>query len=61
MTPPDEVLDVKGAAELLKCSRETVYRMARDGSIPFFRVGRNLRFRRRALLEWAAEQERATA
>jgi excisionase family DNA binding protein len=47
-----ETLDVRGAAELLAVHVETVRRLARKGEIPAFKVGRDWRFRREALLQW---------
>lgn len=40
----DTVVTVAELAEELRCSREKVYRMARAGDIPGFRVGRVWRF-----------------
>lgn len=53
----DEILDVDGAAELLKASPATVREWARLKHIPARRVGRGgrapWRFSKRALLLWA--------
>jgi excisionase family DNA binding protein len=55
----NEVLDVAGAAELLKVARDTVYTLAGRGEIPHRRVGRLLRFSRAALLRWIDGQKAA--
>lgn len=47
-----EVLTAAEAAELLRISLRTVYRMCRMGEIPHRRIGESLRFSRRQLLEW---------
>lgn len=46
-----EVLTVAETAALLRISRNTVTRMARDGRLPGYRFGDSWRFRRSALLE----------
>lgn len=38
------LLDAEKLAAELRCSVEKVYRMAREGEIPVFRVGRSWRF-----------------
>lgn len=37
-------VNVAGLADILRCSQDKVYRMARAKDIPSFRVGRALRF-----------------
>lgn len=63
-----EALRVEDVMRLLHLSRNTVYKMAREGTLPSYRVGRQVRFRYedvRAQLESegaiAAEEERAAA
>jgi len=50
-TPPiiDEVLDVPGAAELLKVKIRWVREQITRNQIPFFKAGRNIRFKRSEL------------
>jgi excisionase family DNA binding protein len=48
------------AAEVAKdlgCSKQLVYKMAREGELPYVPVGRNVRFRPEAIEQWIAEQE----
>jgi excisionase family DNA binding protein len=45
-----EVLTPKEAAALLRCGVGTIYADCRRKRLPFFRVGRCLRFRRAELL-----------
>ena len=51
----DEVLDLKGAAKLLKVSVSTVSVLARRGEIPGRRLGSAWRFTRKSLLEAMAK------
>ena len=47
---PDEVLTPDEAAQLLKLSKKTLLRHARDGRVPGTKLGRVWRFRRSDLL-----------
>lgn len=47
---PEEV------AEILRLSRRTVIRMARDGEIPCIRIGRLVRFERADVERWLRQQ-----
>lgn len=47
-------LKVRDVARLLNVSEDTVYRLAREGSLPVHRVGEQYRFNRVELQEWAA-------
>ena len=52
-TRPDaEVLTVEQAAELLLVDADTVRTLAREGTLPGRKVGREWRFARTALLRW---------
>lgn len=44
MTAPDNSVTAAELAETLRCSVETIYRMARAGRIPTIKVGREYRF-----------------
>jgi excisionase family DNA binding protein len=48
----DDVLDVPGACALLKVGKTALYAAAAGGKIPHRRVGRQIRFSRRALMRW---------
>lgn len=50
--PDDDVLDVRGAAELLKVGRDSVYAAVARQEIPHQRIGRSIRFSRAALVRW---------
>ncbi len=47
-----EVLTLEEAAAFLKVSETLVYQLARSGSLPGRKVGREWRFLRSVLLEW---------
>jgi excisionase family DNA binding protein len=47
-----EILDVEGAADVLGVSKTTIYKLAREGTIPATRVGREWRFSRTNLVKW---------
>ena len=53
-----EVLNTQETAALLGVHVETVRRLARSGALPSFKVGKDWRFRRDALLQWIDEQQR---
>jgi excisionase family DNA binding protein len=59
-----EVLSAQEAASLLGAHVETIRRMARKGSIPAFKIGKDWRFNRASLLSWSqsgpALQRKAT-
>lgn len=48
----DEVLDVKKAAELLDLGTATIYAAVAANRIPHRKIGRQIRFTRRALVRW---------
>lgn len=54
----DDVLNAQAAADLLGAHVETIRRMARRGDIPAFKVGKDWRFRRTALLTWSETNPR---
>lgn len=58
---PTDMGDVSQAAELLKVSRRTVYRLAASGKLPCYRVGRQLRFREAELLDFLRTRESSAA
>lgn len=50
-------MDVRETAEFLGLTPATVYRWAESGVIPVRRFGRQVRFLRSDLLEWAKEAD----
>ncbi len=53
MTGNGDVLNAQEAAQLLGAHVETIRRMARKGSLPAYKIGKDWRFRKEALLLWA--------
>ncbi len=49
-------LKVSEVADLLQVSPMTIYRAAKDGSLPSFKVGSSLRFDPRAIIAWLKRQ-----
>jgi len=49
------------AARLLGVNKHTLYRWAREGTVPCIRIGKAVRFRVATLLEWMEQQERQSA
>jgi excisionase family DNA binding protein len=50
--PTDAVLDVDETASLLRIGRNTVYDLVGRNEIPHRRLGKQIRFSRRALMRW---------
>ena len=48
----DEILTVREVAKFLRIHPTTVYRLAKNGRIPAFRVGADYRFNRVAIDRW---------
>lgn len=53
--PSDEILTLDEVAAYLKAGKRTVYRLAKKGEIPAFKLGGTWRFRRSELERWIAE------
>lgn len=53
MKATDDILTAQAAAAFLGAHVETIRRMARKGSIPAFKVGKDWRFRKSSLLAWS--------
>jgi two-component system CheB/CheR fusion protein len=56
-----KALDAQAAATLLQSNVETVRRLARQGGIPSFKVGKDWRFSRVALLRWSGSPSSKSA
>jgi excisionase family DNA binding protein len=55
--PSDEFLTAQEVAVYLRIPPTTVYKLAREGTIPGFKIGRHWRFRRDAVLKWIEGKE----
>ena len=51
-----EILTVDQVAELLHLHAMTVYRLAKEGKLPGFKVGGRWRFQRNTLQEWMVDR-----
>jgi len=56
MVKNSEVLNAKEAAEFLGAYVETIRRLARKGDIPAYKIGKDWRFHREALISWTETQ-----
>ena len=56
-TAPSRLIDAKAAGELLGVPTSWVLAEARSKRIPHIRLGRYVRFRSDALLQWALDRE----
>jgi len=56
MVSDPEILTVKEVCELFQVHETTLYRLAKAGKIPSFRVGAYWRFRKDVILRWMAER-----
>jgi len=54
----ERVLTVEEVAELLRCTRGTVYRLIEEEGLPAFRVGRRHRVLSTLLIRWMEERSR---
>ena len=53
---PDPIMTIDEVAEYLDLHPLTVRRLARDGEIPAFKVGRQWRVKRAILVRWLVEE-----
>lgn len=44
-SPPREFYTVQELAQMLRVTEMTIYRMARRGQLPYYTIGRSMRFR----------------
>jgi excisionase family DNA binding protein len=51
------MMTVREVAGYLRMHEMTIYRMARQGEIPAYKVGNRWRFNRNRLQEWLGERE----
>ena len=50
---PREILTVKDLASYMRCHQSTIYRLAKHGEIPAFRLGGAWRFKISDIDRWA--------
>ena len=59
MVSDPEILTVKEVCELFQVHETTLYRLAKAGNIPGFRVGSDWRFRKDVIMRWMADRTRS--
>ncbi len=52
----EDILTIREVADYLKIAERTVYRLAKEGRIPAFKVGGSWRLRRDDLDQWIRSQ-----
>ena len=53
-TEENDILNIDEAAELLKITKSTLYKLVHREAVPFKKVGGSLRFSKHVLMEWVA-------
>jgi len=48
----EKLLTIEDLAEYLNISRRTVYRLLKEGTLPGYRIGSHMRFRRGEIDRW---------
>lgn len=56
-----EVMDIRGAADYLGISPDTLYKYASEGLIPAFKLGNRWRFKRSLMENWMEQQSGVAA
>ena len=59
--PAGTIMTVHNVAKYLRLSEAKIYRMARTGGLPAFRIGKTWRFNKRSIDEWIREKTELTA
>lgn len=57
MAKPKEIMTVREVAEFLDVHPMTIYKYARQGKIPGFKIGVDWRFNRKSIERWVIEKE----
>jgi excisionase family DNA binding protein len=57
MPPTGDILTVNEVSRYLKIPKSTIYMMTSRSLIPFFKVGKQLRFSREGINAWIREKE----
>jgi excisionase family DNA binding protein len=54
---PRQIMTVTEVAEYFQLHRITVYKLVRNGRIPFFKIGSDYRFRRDEIEKWMTDRQ----
>ena len=57
----NDILNLSELVEYLRISKSTLYQLSEAGKIPSFKVGKQLRFRKGAIDNWIAKEEKRKA
>jgi excisionase family DNA binding protein len=60
-TLPGDILTLRQLAGYLKCHPGSVYRLIKDGDVPYFRLGGMYRFQRSTIDNWIKKKTQAKA
>lgn len=60
LKPENEIISIEEACDLLNLAKPTIYTRTSKGTIPHFKRGKKLYFRRSELLAWIDEGRRNT-
>jgi len=52
-----EILTVEDVCQYLRIPRSTLYKLARDKTIPAFRVGKHWRFKKDKIEKWLEQEQ----
>jgi len=55
-TPALELMTIEDVAGILRIPTSSVYKLAQDGKLPGFKIGRHWRFLRSRFEQWVVEQ-----
>ncbi|MEM4379882.1 MAG: helix-turn-helix domain-containing protein [Thermoplasmatales archaeon] len=55
----EEILTVKEVAKFLKYDEHTIYRLARKGDLPGFKISGEWRFRKSVIAKWIEDKEKS--
>ncbi|MBZ0159041.1 helix-turn-helix domain-containing protein [Candidatus Methylomirabilis sp.] len=53
------IMTLEEVARFLRLNKSTVYRMAREGTLPAWKLGNVWRFKKEAIEEWIVNSQRA--
>jgi excisionase family DNA binding protein len=59
--PSRSLMTTSELAEYLKVSQSTIYKLLRNGSVPFLRLGSGFYFERREINKWIADRQLKSA
>lgn len=54
----DQLMTIEEVAQYMRVSRFTIYRLAKEHSIPATKIGRQWRFQREEINQWVKDQNR---